>query len=153
MSGVPGKNKIERGFRIIFDDNGSSARDLSGDLVPGTVTSPGGLVWDEVDMTGANQTVKNSLAGQADSDISAQFYMNDTATTGAFTVLNGMGGKVGTLTLQYGSNGAAPSTGDPEWEGEYVLLDTSINNSNGKFVINAHFRPSGDVAPAWGTVS
>jgi len=151
-AGTPGKNKLERGFRISFDDSGGTVRDLSGDLVPGSV-SGGGLVYDEVELTGVSESVKNYLAGHAESEITAQFYMNDTASTGAFTVLSGNQGGTGTLTLQWGSSGSAPDTGDPEWEGEYVLLNASVGLNGNKPVINAVFKPTGSTPPAWGTVS
>jgi hypothetical protein len=150
---MAGKNKTEKGFRLWWDDLGTGAgtpRDLSGDLVPGSCTG-GGLVFDEVEMTGVSNAVKNYLAGHADSEVSAQFHMNDTATTGAFTVLTGSDGGTGTLTLQWGAAGAAPTTGDPEWEGEYVLLDCSVNTSGGKAIINARWKPTGATPPAWGT--
>jgi len=149
---MAGRNKIERAFRIWWDDAGTgsgTARDLSGDLVPGSCTG-GGLVFDQVDMTGVSQSVKNYLAGHAESEISAKFVMNDTATTGAHTVLTGSDGGIGTLTLQWGSSGAAPTTNDPEWEGEYVLLDCNCSFDGGKAVINARWKPTGVTAPAWG---
>lgn len=149
---MAGKNKVERSFRIQVDDASGTPRDLSGDLVPGSVGG-GGLTFDEADMTGVSNTVKNYLAGHAESTISAQFHMNDTATTGATTVLNGINGKTGTLTLQWGADGAAPTTSDPEWEGEYVLLTNTISVNGGKFVHNVTFKPTGSIAPAWGTVS
>jgi hypothetical protein len=152
MAGVPGKNKIERGFRILVDNSAGSAQDLSGDLVPGSCKG-GGVVLDEIEMTGVSNTVKNYLGGFGDAPIDAQFYMNDTATTGAFTVLKGITGLVGTVTLQWGSNGAAPSTGDPEWEGEYTCLAADLGMNGGKAVINAKFKPGSAVAPAWGTVA
>jgi hypothetical protein len=79
--------------------------------------------------------------------------MNDTATTGAFTVLKAMVGEVGTLTLQWGSNGATPSTGDPEWEGEYTLMQANIVFDGGKAVVDCTFQPGSSTAPAWGTVA
>lgn len=157
---MAGKNHIERSFRILWDDTGDgagTARDLSGDLVRGSV-SGGGLVFDEVDMTGVSELVVNFLAGHANSTISAQFHMNDTATTGATTVLNGsmpsatVIGK-GTLTLQWGQSGAAPTTSDPEWEGEYQMVSNEITPSGGTFVHSVTWRPSGSTAPAWGTVT
>lgn len=152
MAGVPGKNKSERGFCILFDDN-TTPRDLTIDLLPGTVTG-GGKVLDEVEMTGVSDAVKKYLGGHASAPVSAQFYLDDTATTGAFTVLNGMEGSIGTLTLQWGSNGAAPSTGDPEWEGEYVFLGFSVGMNGGKAVMTATWQPAaGNPDPAWGTVS
>ena len=143
------KDKIERGFRIWFDDANPTARDLSGDLLPGTV-SGGGKVFDEVDMMGVSEGFHNFLANYWDSEITAQFHMNNTATTGAFTVLSAMEGKTGTLTLQWGIAGAAPVAGDPEWEGEYVLLEAPASIAGGAAVMTARWKPTGSVAPAWG---
>lgn len=148
---MAGKNHVEKSFRILWDDSGGTARDLTGDLVPGSV-SGGGLVFDEADMTGVSETVYNFLADRAMSEIAGNFHLNDTATTGAFTVLKATGGVVGTLTLQWGQNGAAPTTGDPEWEGEYVLLSNNVTSDGNKPVINCNWKPSGATPPAWGTV-
>ena len=150
-----GKNKVERGFRLLWDDLGTgagTARNLSGDLVLGSV-SGGGLTFDEADLTGVSEAVRNFLAGHANSEISATFHMNDTATTGATTVLNGSVGGIGTLTLQWGASSAAPTTGDPEWEGEYVLLSNNIALDGNKFVHQVRWLPTGSTAPAWGTVA
>lgn len=153
MAGTPGINKIERGFRLWFDDSGGTARDLSASLIPGTV-SGGGKTLDEVDMTGVSNAIRHALGGHASAPVTAQFNMDDTATTGSFTVLKGMYGSIGTLTLQYGSLGNAPDTGDPEWEGEYVLLDASVTQSGGKMIVNATWAPAaGQTDPAWGTVA
>ena len=153
MAATPGKNKIEKGFVILVDDSGGTARNLCGDLVPGTITG-GGVTLDEVDMTGVCNTVYNFLAGHGTSEISATFHMNDTADTGAYTVLTGNNGGSGTITLQYGSLGTTPDSGDPEWEGEYVYFVGQVENDGGRFVIPVTFRPlSGASAPAWGTVA
>ena len=109
-------------------------------------------------MTGVSNLVKNFLAGHAQSVIPARFHMNDTATTGATTVLNGSTPSatvagIGTLTLQWGQNGAAPTTGDLEWEGEYVLIKNEITLDGNKFVHDCEWRPTGSTAPAWGTVA
>ena len=148
------KNHVERSFRILFDDAAAAAKDLSGDLVPGSV-SGGGFTFDEVDVTGVSNAVYNFLKGRPTSEISANFHMNDTAITGATTVLNGhdTGAGTGTLTLQFGQNGAAPTAGDPEWEGEYVLLKNVIALDGNKFVHQCTFKPTGSVAPAWGVYS
>ena len=146
-----GKNKVERWFLIQIDDSGTAPRDLTGDLIPGTITG-GGRTLDEVEMTGVSDEYKNFLSGHANSEIGGQFYLNDTAVTGSFTVLNGIVGVVGTITMQFGA-GAAPTTGDPEWEGEYICLAADIALAGNKPVVNARFLPSGSVAPAWGTVT
>jgi len=155
MAHTAGKNYIERAFRIWWDDGGVGAgtpRDLTGDLVPGSV-SGGGLVFDEADLTGVSETVYNFLADRAQSEIAAQFYMNDTASTGALTVLTGSDGGYGTLTLQWGSLGAAPQSGAPEWEGEYVLLQADIVLKGNVPAIQARWKPKGSTAPAWGTMT
>lgn len=144
---MAGKNKVERGFRFRFN-----SVDLSSDLVPGTV-SGGGLMLDEVDMTGVSDSVKKALGGYSDSTITAQFHMNDTASTGATTVLNPLVGSSATLELQWGENGAAPTTGDPEWAGTYLCLQAQVTQSGGKFVHDCIFKPyAGAADPAWGTV-
>jgi len=146
-----GKNKSERYVTIDWDDSGEAARDLTGDLVPGTLGG-GGLTFDEVDLTGVLESVYNFLSGHAQSEIVAQFHMNDTATTGASTVLNGSAGKTGTLTIEWGA-GAAPTSGDIDWEGEYVLLDASVVLAGNKFVHQCRWKPTGSTAPAWGVVA
>lgn len=147
---MAGKNKTERGFRILVDNSAGAAQGLTGDLVPGSLTG-GGITLDEVEMTGVSEAVKNYLFGHGNSEITGQFYLNDTATTGAFTVLKAAP-YTGTITLQWGSTGAAPTAGDPEWEGEYVILSSGVSFNGGAAIINARFLPTGSTAPAWGTV-
>ncbi len=146
-----GKNKIARWFTFSFDDSTGNLRDLTTDLVPESLGPVGGLTFDEVLMHGVGEAVKNFLASWGNSEIGAKFFMNDTATTGAFTVLNGMNGKVGTLTLKYGS-GAAPTTGDQSWTGEYVLLQAPVVADSGRLVLDCKFKPSGATAPAFVTL-
>lgn len=152
MANVLGKNKVERGFRFWFDDTVPTARDLSGDLVAGSVTG-GGFVYDEVNMHGVSETTRNYLSGHAEAIVTARFHMNDTATTGATTVLNAQNGLSGTVTLQWASLGVAPETGAPEWEGEYVLIQNNIVLDGNKFVHDCRFLPTGSTAPAWGTMA
>lgn len=147
-----GKNKLERGFRILFDDSSTNPQDLTEDLIEGTV-SGGGLTYDEVDFTGVSDAVRNFLAGHAESEITAQFHVSDKASTGSHTVLNGQTGKTGTLTLRWGDAGSVPETGDIEWEGEYVLLEIPYSMSGGKAIVTARWKPTGSVAPVFGTVT
>jgi len=150
---MAGKNKISRGIRLSWDDSGGNPQGLSGDLIPGSVSGPG-FTAGEIDMTGESESALNYLADRKDNTVSAQFHMNDTATTGATTVTNGtVGGSAGTLTVQFGSAGAAPTTGDPEWEGEYVLLSNDVSINGGKAIHTCKWRPSGSTAPGWGTVA
>jgi hypothetical protein len=143
---MSGKNHIERGFRLIWD-----TKDLSGDLVPGSVTG-GGIVLDEVELTGVSETVKNFLGGHGNAPVSAQFHLNDAANR-SFNILKDDGGVAATLTLQWGSAGAAPTTGDPEWEGTYVCLGFSMSMNAGAAFMSVTWQPSGATPPAWGTYS
>lgn len=148
------RDKIVEGFRILFDDSGATPRDLTGDLVPGSLKDGGGFKMEKREYHGANAAVKNYIKGKKESVITATFYKSDVATTGAYTVLSGMEGAGGTLTLQWGSNGAAPTTGDPEWEGEYVYFPQGEGFEDGKAVIYAEFAPQhGQSDPAAGTVA
>lgn len=150
---MAGKNKIERSVRILWDDSNGTPRDLSHDLIPGTI-SGGGKTLEEVDMTGVSAGIRMFLGGFAMSEISAQYHMDDTASTGAHTVTKNTVGVAGTLTLQFGSSGSAPTTGDPEWEGEYCLIEAPVSQNAGRMVISARYLPSPAAAdPAWGTVS
>lgn len=150
---MAGKDKIERGFRLLWDDSGGTARDLSVSLIPGTFTG-GGKTLEEVDMTGVAQTIRNYLGGFANSEVTAQFIMDDSATTGSHTVLSATVGLEGTLTLQFGQNGAAPTTGDPEWEGEYCLIEAPVSQNAGRMIISARWLPAPNATdPAWGTYS
>lgn len=145
------KDILSKYVTLNFDDSGATARDLTGDLLPDTLAGVG-LDYEEVDMTGQSDDLKAAMGGQGDGTITAQFHMNDTATTGAFTVLNGMINSSGTLTIAYGT-GAVPTTGDPEWEGEYTLFSAPVSLTGGRAVISATWKPSPGASPAWGTVS
>lgn len=148
---MAGKNKTERWFRILWDNPGDTPVNLTGDLVPGSV-SGGGKTLDEIEMTGVSDEIKNYLAGHANSEITAQFYMNDTLDTGSWYVIARTVDVVGTLTLQYGG-GAAPTTDDPEWEGEYRLLAGDLGLSGNKLVLNCRWLPGASTSPLWGTVA
>lgn len=148
MAGTPGKNKIETGFRLIV-----AGQDLSSDLVAGSF-SGGGITLDQVDLHGVGDAIKTGLTSWGNAPLSAKFHMNDTATTGAFTVLKGIAkNSAVTITAQYGSLGAAPDTGDPEWEGSYIFLGFKEAPESGRHVLTANWIPAPGSTPAWGTVS
>lgn len=143
---MAGKNKVERSFRLEWD-----SVDLSGDLIPGSV-SGGGLVFDEADMTGVSNSVKQFLTGHPDSPVTARFHVNDTLSTGSLTKLHKEVGVNKTLELQWGSSGSAPTTGDVNWSGTYILLGLPIVVDGNRLALEATFQPYGGTAPDWGTV-
>jgi hypothetical protein len=143
---MAGKNKLETGFRFLWD-----TKDLSGDLLHGSFQG-GGKVLDFVDLTGVSETVRNGLGGLATANVSARFHLND-ASNRSFNVLKDDHNVAATLTLQWGSSGSAPTTGDPEWEGTYVFLGYTTSFDAGRSVMDCTWQPSGATPPAWGTYS
>ena len=145
------KDILERFIKIYVDDSGGTARDLSSDMVPGSLSGPG-FTAPEIRMTGVSDQSENYQADRKDAEVACQFYMNDTASTGAYTVLKGIQGLVGTVRIDFGT-GATPTTGDPQYSGEHICLETGIGIQGGAMEINARFKPGATTAPAWGTVS
>jgi hypothetical protein len=146
-----GKNKVERGFRVWWDDSGGTPRDLSGDLVPGSLSITD--EYEEADITGVSEGLRHYLANMRAVEVTASFHMNDTASTGSTTVLNGQNGSTGTLTLQWGASGVAATQGDPELEGECIQLRNASTLDGNKFVHNVTWRPTGTGGFAWGTMA
>lgn len=149
---MAGKNKVEKSIRVLVDDSGGTARDISGDIVPGTLSGPG-LSYESAEMSGMSEAVRNFLADKATTNVQFQTHMNDTATTGGMTVINGNLGGTGTITVQFGQSGAAPTSGDPEWEGEFVYLAAPMQMNSNVPVLAFNAQPTGSTAPAWGTVA
>ena len=153
---MAGKNKIESSIYFFFDDTGGTARNLSTSLIPGSLSGPG-FTRSEVSLRGVSDSAESYYGDVRDNQVTAQFYMDDTATTGSHTVLKAQIADAtgeGTLTIQFGSGGAAPVSPDPEWEGEYVLTAYETSISGGAVINSATWRPqAGQSAPAWGTVA
>lgn len=156
MAAIPGKNKQEIGTTLSYDDTGGVARDLSCDIVPGSL-SINGITYEEINFTGICNAVENYAAGRGKLEIACQFYMNDTASTGAWNVIkaqNGARTSTGyTLTIAMGSAGQAPASGDPELEGEFGAYIQGNTISGGAWVFNVKFLPNSSTAPAWDTVA
>lgn len=152
---MAGKNKIETGVTLNYDDTGGTARDLSSSMVPGSLAI-NGYSYEQVGIRGVSEALDNFLAGFASLDISAQFYMDDTATTGSWTVLsaqNGANASTGyTMTIAFGSNGASPTTGDPELELDMLLTGLPVSISGGAVICTATWVPKTGTIAAWSTV-
>ncbi len=143
-----------RWIRIYVDDSAGSARDLSA-----SVNSVGsvGLTHDESDVTAYSDGVHNFTLGHPQAPIDLTGTFNNVATTGAHTVFSGIVGKevdagsawTSTVTVQIGIK-AAPASGDPEFEGEYVC---AAYNVAGDGTFTARMVPASATAPAWGTVA
>jgi len=149
---VAGKTVVERGFRFTMTDSVPTERDLSGDLVRASVSGIG-LIYEEADMTGVSNGVVNFLANHPSSSISATFILNDTATTGAHTVIQTVLGSTTVLALRFGAAGAAPASGNPEWGGTYLVSSEVASFDGGKAVVNVTFVAGSATVPAWTTVT
>ena len=140
-----------RYVKILLDDSGGTARDISA-----SVNTIGGigLTNEQVDVTSLSDSVMQYLAGRGDSAIEIGGPFNNTATTGAHTVLSGLvgGNTAATLTVQIGIRATA-TTGDPEWEGEYVVTAYTVDVGANDVTWSASLKPAfGTSTPAWGTV-
>jgi len=135
---------------ISIDDSGDTPRDVSSDVKSIDIPDEYG----ELDATGFSDGAVNSIAGMPQFNVEISGMFNALADTGLFTVLSGIVGKgAKTLTVQVGQ-GAAPTTGDPEFEGEFWCQKMNISSTpQGDASITTSLRPHGAVAPAWGVVA
>ena len=140
-----------RWIKVLLDDSGGTPRDISTDVV--SVDVP--IEYDEIDMTGFQDAVQSSAPGLPVMNVELQLNMNPLADTGGYTVVKSiLGGSTGrTLTVQVGQ-GAVPTTGDPEFEGEFWLPKLNLSaNPKGGIPLAVSLRPVSGVAPAWGTMA
>ena len=75
--------------------------------------------------------------------------------TGTHPVIQGAfaAGSQVTLTVQVGQN-AAPTSGDPEFEGEFVVESYKPEiQAGGAITFTATLKPATGAAPAWGVVA
>lgn len=145
------KDKTEKGFRFYWDSSGGTVRELSSQLIRGSVSVDD--EFESVDLTGVSEELINYLAGHRNVSVAARFHMDDTASTGSTTVLNGNHGGTGTITLAFGAAGVSATQGDPELEGEFVHLRNAIVVDGNKFVHDCMWNPTGASGFSWGTVA
>jgi len=138
-----------RHILVYVDDSGSTARDITAAV---SNISGVGLTYEETDVTGYSDGVRNFTLGHPSSEIEISGAVSNTATTGAHVVFSGIVGvetTTFTLTVQIGIR-AAPTSGNPEFEGEYICPSYIIN---GDGTYTARMVPGSSTAPAWGTVA
>jgi hypothetical protein len=137
---------------VIMDDSGGTPRTFAnGDIIGMDV----GQTFDQHDVTGFGDAVHNVVNGQLQAPVTIQGYLTTTADTGTHTVIKGAFavGSTVTLTVQVGQN-ATPTTGDPEYEGEFIVESYKPVVETGRAVMFvATLKPASGTAPAWGTVS
>jgi hypothetical protein len=137
---------------VKMDDSSGTLRTFDdGDIISVDL----GLKFDQFDVTGFGDDVHNMINGQLRAPVTLKGYLTTTATTGTHTVLKDVfaQGKQATLTVQVGQN-AAPTTGDPEYSGEFIVSSyVPVLANGGAVTFTAQMVPATGTAPAWGSVS
>ena len=136
-------------IRVTIDD-ATAARDISTAV---SNISGVGLSYAETDVTGYSDGVVNFTMGHPSSTIEITGPFTNLASTGAHTVFAAINGKEDstytcTVTVQIGIR-ADPTTGDPEFEGEYKCASYMLN---GDGTYTARMVPGSATVPAWGTM-
>lgn len=106
--------------------------------------------YDTQDVTGYSDGVHNVTLGHPSMPVTISGPFSNTASTGSHTVYGALVGNAtgSTLTVAIGIR-AAPTNGDPEFEGTYVVSSYEVS---GDLTYTATLEPSTATAPAWGTV-
>ena len=138
-----------RYITVDLDNSADAVKDVSTNVESIEIPDEYG----ELDMTGFSDGAVNSIAGMPSFPVEITGNL-DPASDTLWDVAQGINGKgAKTLTVQVGQ-GTAPTTGDPEFEGEFHCTKCSLSASpTGKPQVNVSLRPHGSVAPAWGTVT
>jgi len=134
--------------KILIDDAGGTPTDVSAQI---TAADGIPLTYDEIEVGGFGSTVKSYVAGRADVPVTIE----GSVSAALHVILSGWVGDdtdVRTVTFQYGNN-AAPTTGDPEIEGEYVCTAYNFRSElDGKQMFTAKLAlGAGQSIPAWGS--
>jgi hypothetical protein len=147
--------RIGKWTKVYFDAAGSTAQEIT-TSVTNIPQLP--LTFQEIEAGGYGEEM-NYLGGRGDSQITIEMLFTTTASVGTHTVFaaymtSANRNVAGTLTVQIGDN-AAPTTGSPEFEGEFIVQSyVVVPELNGAVRATATLRVAvGQALPAWGTVS
>lgn len=131
-----------KGAVIAVDDSGGSARTISSDVKSYEIE----YAVDPLEVTGFGDGSKNYVPGQKVIGVTLDIFWNSAATTGAFTVLNGIIGQTSSVTITI-----TPEAGGPAFSGEFMCDGiTPKGEVNGVIELGSvHFSVSGATAPSW----
>jgi hypothetical protein len=136
---------------VKMDDSGGTLRTFA----DGDITSVDlGQTFDQHDVTGFGDAVHNVINGQLQAPVIIKGYLTTTADIGTHTVIQGAfaAGAQVSLEVQVGQN-ATPTTGDPEYTGEFIVESYKpVIESGGAVKFEASLKPATGTAPVWGTV-
>ena len=137
---------------VKLDDNGGTARTFDdGDII--SVNMP--LTFKQHMVAGFGDVTENYINGQLQSPVTLKGYLTTTALVGTHTVLKDAfeNGAQVSLAVQVGNN-ATPTSGDPEFTGEYIIESYKPTLETGSAIqFEATLKPAIGTAPSWGTVS
>lgn len=131
-----------KGAVIAVDDSGGSPQIISSDVKSYEIE----YAVDPLEVTGFGDGSKNYVPGQRVIGVTLDIFWNSAATTGAFTVLNGIIGQTTSVTLSI-----TPESGGPAFSGEFMCDGiTPKGEVNGVIELGSvHFSVSGATAPTW----
>ncbi len=136
---------------VKLDDASGTLRTFaSGDII--SVNLP--MTNDQYEVTGFGDTAHHFINGQMQAPVSIQGYVSTTALVGTHTVIAAayQQKKQVSLEVQVGQN-APPTTGDPEYTGEfYIESYTPVLQTGRAVMFVASLRPATGTASVWGTV-
>lgn len=136
---------------VNFDNSGGTPVDITQYVTEGANIP---MNYDELEAGGYGRD-KEYMKGLMDTEVTLKVRMNSTtnpvfvhASTGALT-----SDTARTLTIAYGNN-AAPTTGDYQVSGEFIVTGVEIENPrDGVRMMNVKLRvPLGQSQPAWSTI-
>ena len=151
MAAFTGKSNA-KWIRVWVEASDAGLEDISSDVT--NVTIP--IVFDNADVTGFSDGVRNVQIGHPSMDLTMDGVFNNTVDTGAHVVLSSIVGDTGanspyTVKIQIGIR-KAPEATDPEFLGTDAYYCTAYT-VNGDLTWNATFSPGTGTAPAWGAYS
>lgn len=133
---VTGKNAV-----IAIDDSGGTPRTLSTAANSYTIAIDSG----KIDVTGFSEGTVNFTPGLPTHALTLALKFDSTATTGAFTVLNGIRSSATSKTVTI-----TPETGGPVYSGEFLLDNLNVSATpTGGIEMQVAFSVMGGTAPAW----
>lgn len=136
---------------VKMDDSGGTLRTFAN----GDITSVDlGVTTDQHDVTGFGDAAHHVINGQLQVPVTLKGYVTTTTNTGTHPVINGafVAGSQVTLKVAVGNN-TTPTTGDPEFSGEFIVAAYKPTLDTGKAVMfEAQLKPAIGTAPTWGTM-
>jgi hypothetical protein len=137
---------------VKMDDSGGTLRTFAdGDIISVDL----GQTFDQNDVTGFGDAAHKFINGQLQAPVTLRGYLTTTALTGTHTVIRDAfsQGKQVTLRVAVGNN-TAPVSGDPEYNGEFLIESYRPSLDTGRAVtFVATLKPATSTAPVWGTMA